>query len=637
MESPATVIRPHQYRPDIDGLRAVAVIPVVAYHLFPKWITGGFIGVDIFFVISGYLISSLILHDLLKGTFSYKQFYIRRIRRIFPALICVLVSTVLTGWFLLPEDEFKNLGKHIASAVVFISNFVFWNESGYFDATAEAKPLLHLWSLAIEEQFYIFWPLLIGLFWKRRKVFLCMAISLIAVSMAVNVFTTTQDPTAAFYSPLSRIWELLAGALVAYLHLQHPKRSDKLSDLQSLLGVILLLLAFSLVTKSAAFPGWWATLPTLGACLLIYSGADSCVNKYVLSQPPIRWVGTISYPMYLWHWPMISLAFIVNHYQSPSAPQRVVIFFLTILLAWLTTRLIEKPVRFGNKVATRSLTLAFISIGLIGGLLYLLDGVPSRSINQDAATRFINSYAKLHKFGMSDYYQEKCDLYDWKTGNYRQSISSDCMPMSRPSSTVLLWGDSHAQALSHGFRKNLSSSTAFSQITTSGCKPNLVTSVNTPKTKDDLGCQQSNRLAMQYIANAKPNKVFVAQAADHDRTDWESVASFVRQNGGEFVLIGPVPQWRPSLPVIAAKQLPKPEVFQNSGLDLNILDIDAKISKKYATSSFQFVSVIQSMCKPTGCRATLETTDQFNLLLLDYGHLTPAGSDFIVRELVLKP
>jgi peptidoglycan/LPS O-acetylase OafA/YrhL len=637
MESSSAASRPHQYRPDIDGLRAVAVIPVVGYHLFPKWITGGFIGVDIFFVISGYLISSLILHDLAKETFSYKQFYIRRVRRIFPALVCVLISTVLTGWFFLPEDEYKSLGKHIASAGVFVSNFVFWNESGYFDATAEAKPLLHLWSLAIEEQFYIFWPLLVGLFWKSRKVFLGMVLVLIAVSMAVNIFTVTQDPTAAFYSPLARIWELLAGALVAYLHTRQQPGNGKLNDLQSILGVILLLLGFALVTKSALFPGWWATLPTLGASLMIFSGAKSYVNKYVLSQPLLRFLGSISYPLYLWHWPIISLAFIVNHYQSPSAAHRVVIFFFTILLAWLTTRFIERPVRFGNRVATGLLSSAFVFIGVGGIVLYWLDGVPNRSVNQDAATRFINSYAKLHKFGMSDFYQEKCDLYDWKTGKYRQSISAECMPFSERSSTVLLWGDSHAQALSHGFRKNLPSSKTFSQITTSGCKPNLVTAVLAPKTKDDLGCQQSNRLATQYISTAKPSKVFVTQAADHDQTDWESVATFVRENGGELILIGPVPQWRPSLPVIAAKQLPTPEAFQKVGLDLNILEIDSRISKKYEKSSFKFVSVIQSLCKPDGCLATVETTDLYNLLLLDYGHLTPAGSDFVVRELVLKP
>jgi peptidoglycan/LPS O-acetylase OafA/YrhL len=547
---------------------------------------------------------------------------------------------VLAGWFLLPEDEYKNLGKHVASAGVFVSNFVFWNESGYFDATAEAKPLLHLWSLAIEEQFYIFWPLLIGFFWKRRQAFVGMTLLLTILSMAVNILTTDTDPTAAFYSPLARIWELLGGALVAYLHARDRPANKTMSNVQSLLGISLLLLGFSLVTKSSQFPGWWATLPTLGACFLIYSGANSFVNKYVLSQPPIRWIGTISYPMYLWHWPMISLAFIANHYQSPSALGRVAIFFLTILLAWLTTWLIEKPVRFGNKISTRSLTIIFVAISLAGGLLYLLDGIPSRLVNQDPATRFVNSYAKLHKFGMSDYYQEKCDLYDWKTGRYRQSISNDCMPVLAGSSIALLWGDSHAQGLSHGLRKNLPPSTTFSQITTSGCKPNLVTPVtsgNDAKTKDDLGCLQSNRFAMQYIASAKPGKVFVAQAADHDRTDWEDVATFVRKNGGELILIGPVPQWRPSLPVIAAKQLPKPQMFQKTGLDLNILEIDSRISKKYEKGSFKFVSLIQGLCNLEGCLATVEATDFFNLLLLDYGHLTPAGSDFVVRELVLKP
>ena len=203
------------YRPDIDGLRAVAVLLVVGYHAFPYWLNGGFIGVDIFFVISGFLISSIIFQDLGAGSFRFTDFYGRRIRRIFPALIIVVAACLVAGWFVLLAGEYEQLGKHVAGGAGFIANFLLWNESNYFDNAAETKPLLHLWSLGVEEQFYIIWPLLLWLAWKRNFNARTMTAFIVIMSFALTIAQARTDMVAAFYSPATRFWESLCGALLA--------------------------------------------------------------------------------------------------------------------------------------------------------------------------------------------------------------------------------------------------------------------------------------------------------------------------------------------------------------------------------------------------------------------------------------
>jgi peptidoglycan/LPS O-acetylase OafA/YrhL len=217
---------PHpKYRPDIDGLRAIAVLSVVIFHAFPNLLKGGFIGVDIFFVISGFLISTIILSGLKHDSFSFIEFYSRRIKRIYPALLLVLIASFIFGWFALLADEYKQLGKHIAGGAGFISNFILWKESSYFDNAAETKPLLHLWSLGIEEQFYIVWPLLLWIAWKQRLNILTLVLIVMIISFVLNVNTIQSDSTAAFYSPQTRFWELLIGSILAYATINSVKQT----------------------------------------------------------------------------------------------------------------------------------------------------------------------------------------------------------------------------------------------------------------------------------------------------------------------------------------------------------------------------------------------------------------------------
>lgn len=385
-----------KYRPDIDGLRAIAILSVVVFHAFPEYLRGGFIGVDVFFVISGYLISTIIFENLDQGTFSFSEFYARRIRRIFPALILVLFASVIFGWFVLLADEYKQLGKHIAVGSGFFSNIVLWQEAGYFDNLADTKPLLHLWSLGIEEQFYAVWPLLLWLAWKSKFNLLKIAILAAMLSFVLNLLGVREDAVSTFYLPQTRFWELLSGSVLSwfFLHKKHLlKQSSSKASLSntalnviSFVGMLLLLYGFFRINKGLSFPGKWALVPVLGSVLIIYSGQNSWVNRVVLSNKIAIWFGTVSFPLYLWHWPLLSFSRIYLG-ETPAESIRIAIVIFSIFLAWLTCEFIERKFRFGNKNKEKLAVLVALMaiIGAVGFLIYRSDGLPTRPYNQKLA------------------------------------------------------------------------------------------------------------------------------------------------------------------------------------------------------------------------------------------------------------
>jgi len=394
-----------KYRADIDGLRAIAVLIVVGFHAFPRYFKGGFIGVDVFFVISGFLISTIILKNLQSNSFSFIKFYSRRIRRIFPALLVVLVAVYIFGWFVLMADEYRQLGKHIAAGSGFVSNLVMWNESNYFDNVALTKPLLHLWSLGIEEQFYIVWPLLLWLAWKKGLNLLIITVLIAATSFLLNVREINIDGVGAFYSIQTRFWELLVGSSLAYIAInkqnqlskiyyniniflnrlvyarQNETNTNTLRNVQSFLGAILIVFGVLTITKDKLFPGWWALIPTLGALLIISGSEKSWFNHKVLSNRILVWFGLISYPLYLWHWPLLSFARI-SEGGMPSRNIRISIVLISIILAWITYKYIEKPLRISKITKTKILTLVIflLVIGSIGYNTFKKDGYKNRKV-----------------------------------------------------------------------------------------------------------------------------------------------------------------------------------------------------------------------------------------------------------------
>lgn len=472
-------LAPHHYRPDIDGLRALAVLAVLGFHFSPNWITGGFIGVDIFFVISGYLISSIIFQQLSQDNFSFTQFYSRRIKRIFPALILVFIVCIIAGWFTLFDYEYQKLGAHIAAGGGFVSNLVYWSEAGYFDNAAETKPLLHLWSLGIEEQFYIVWPFLIWFLWKRKWLTLLWILLICTVSFIWNLVEIKQHPVADFYSPLTRFWELLAGSILAYISLfkqqtmHGVERSlqefvgrilpGKMSEQQhyliptvvSLLGLSMVFYGLVIINKDIGFPGIWAVFPVLGATLIIAAGPDAWFNRVILSNKLAVWIGLISYPLYLWHWPLLSFASIVSG-GFPQKGIRLAILGLSFLLAWLTYRLIEKPLRHkrNNQKIALVLLLMMLATILAGGIIYMKDGFAWRknaslvSMQGELDHRFFYQYIAGNSFPCVN----KAMLGGaFNTFGYTRCFQSK----NNDHVQVLLFGDSHAEHLYPGIAKAL--------------------------------------------------------------------------------------------------------------------------------------------------------------------------------------
>jgi peptidoglycan/LPS O-acetylase OafA/YrhL len=444
-----------KYRPDIDGLRAVAILSVVTYHAFPTKISGGFIGVDIFFVISGFLISNILFKNLAANNFSYKEFYARRIKRIFPALLLVVLFNLLAGWYLLFPDEFKQLGKHIVGGSGFISNIILWVEAGYFDKASETKPLLHLWSLSVEEQFYIFWPILLGLFWRKKLNLLFIMLSIAIVSFFISIYTLNNfSSSAAFYLPFNRFWELMVGGVLAYIYTkQIITIKNSYVNIQALLGMILIVLALVLIDEYKQFPGAWVLLPTVGAFLLILS-KDSLINNYILSNKILVYIGLVSYPLYLWHWSLLSFAHVLNMTERND---RIIVVLLSFLLSILTYEFLEKKVKNIRKI-TSILIIASVILTLFGASVFM--GIISPRNNSSA----VNLLAKAvmdweYPEGLSPQYINEVKVFT--AGNKKNK--------------VLFYGDSHLQQYSPRIVKLLNDNPSVTKsvvfATRGGCPP----------------------------------------------------------------------------------------------------------------------------------------------------------------------
>ncbi|MES2802599.1 MAG: acyltransferase family protein [Bdellovibrionota bacterium] len=431
-----------KYRSDIDGLRAVAILAVLFFHAFPQVLPGGFVGVDVFFVISGFLISSNIFTNLNSNTFSFLDFYSRRINRIFPALFVTLLFCLVFGWFALLDNEYLQLGKHVVGAAGFISNIVLWREAGYFDTLSDLKPLLHMWSLGIEEQFYFIWPVLLWASWKKRRVLLPSTICILAIlcSFGYSISILKENPTAAFYSPLSRMWELIFGSLLAYLMLFPLNLNFTFSKFKrnvfSVLGFALIILAI-LITKEKNFPGFYALIPIVGTFLILAAKEDAILNRYILSNRGMIWIGLISYPLYLWHWVLLSYARILVG-EVPTVSVRIAMIILSFVLAWLTYKFIEIPLRRYKKnfIKVICLSLLMLLVGLSGYYLYRHDGLKNRSVVQQ------NYDTKNRPFMYTVPVQCALDFIDKKFGPRCQLYPA--AKAERP--TIAIWGDSSSLA-----------------------------------------------------------------------------------------------------------------------------------------------------------------------------------------------
>ena len=592
---------------------------VLNYHAFPDAMPGGFIGVDVFFVISGFLITGIITRELELGRFSLVEFYNRRIRRIFPALIVVLCATLALGWFWMLPQPFARLGSDSFASAAFLANIALLLQSGYFDVESAKKPLLHLWSLGIEEQFYLFWPLLLMLAARFRMSIMAMAAMLGIASFLLNVALIGSNPIATFYLPFTRAFELLIGAVLAcgWINVNH---SSAASNRRAWTGVALIAVAAGILDSHRAFPGWWAVLPVAGSALLL-SAPAAWVNRVVLASPPLVWIGLISYPLYLWHWPLLVFAGIIK-FGPLTLPERELILLASALLAWATYRFVEIPIRFGLPSRRKMFSLAagmamvaVASIAVVWGRGFDFRLPPE--IRAMASVRTESFKWRVHE----------CLLDLSKETTFADTcVERDRRPL------VLIWGDSTAGALLPGLRKaQETQSFGIAQLTSSSCIPALNADIaSTP------GCRAMNDKVFSLVRQIKPDIVLLHGTWEqHLDNVAETVAALKKETNARVVVLGGVPAWRRGLPseVLRYFILHRALIPERSPNAAPSAAYDAVMRARLEPLGAEFISASDVFCNAQGCLTRIGDAAA-DITVSDQVHITEKGSVFLIASII---
>lgn len=620
-----------QYRKDIDGLRGIAVLSVILCHANFSLFSGGYTGVDVFFVISGFLISNILIEELSTDKFSFIKFYERRARRILPVLYLVIFVCIPVSWFVLWPDDLESFFKSLVAVPVFLSNILFWLESGYFETHAQLKPLLHTWSLSIEEQYYLLFPLFIFFSVKlRQKYFFTILILLFTASFSLSVFLSYQGASSNFYILPSRIWEFLFGTFLA-LFLQRKARpnNSELSDVISLTGLLLIAISVVKLDENTPFPGWYTIYAVLGAGLIIASCDNSRYIKKILEYKYLIFIGYISYSAYLWHHPV----FAYYRYTSVNEPQAIVfmaLILLTLFLSFLTWKYVETPFRDKRIVSARAVAVySFIGIALFAGVGYAgysVEGrVPFGVFDRvDENKSFVLDVKKSYKPKSR---VDNCyDVSMIGTENYSSSCKDEDVE-------IVMWGDSHAAALSNGLSHIFPKLKKYS---TSSCS--AIIKDNQKRLKD---CNAINTFVLQELVIIKPKIILIHARWNRDYDFLEGLQDTLLKIHNSlpdaFVfVIGTMPQWQPGLPLHLLKN--NISLDKSSWIPTDLLTQLRKsdVKLKVTSEEFQnvrFFSLIDLLCHEEQCQAVIEHEDKFVPLVWDYGHLTEAGALFLSNSM----
>lgn len=618
------------YRAEIDGLRALAVLPVILFHAGFEWFSGGFVGVDVFFVISGYLITTIIISEMAEGKFSIVNFYERRARRILPALFFVMAACLPFAWLWLTPNDLKNFGQSLVAVSTFSSNFLFWWESGYFDTVAEWKPLLHTWSLAVEEQYYILFPVFLMLTWRLGIKWVLILLSvLFLLSLGVAQWGAYNSPSATFFLLPTRGWELLVGVFAAfYLKYSTHIKSHTVNQALSLLGFGMIAYSIFAFDKTTPFPSFYALIPTVGTSLLILCAVPKTLIHKLLSLKIIVGIGLISYSAYLWHQPLLVFA----RHRLLGDVSEFILFILcvaSLVMAWFSWRFIERPFR-DRKAISRNFVFTFTITGmilfsLIGVYTNFKDGFLNRLSKEEQEIYFFTT-----NYNINSYYRSfTCYLARNQTAN---SLNEKCL-----NGTNLIWGDSHAAGLSFGMR----SIDNFSQITSSGCPP-----IINQQIKNSPNCLDVNNRAIELIKKGLFKKIYLF--SDWQRYDLK-IISYLSDTIEELLLVDPnlqikivggTPQWQPSLPVVLIKK--GISLIENGNDETIINNQFSKVQKrdneivnllyKYRkNNNIEFVSLLDKFCESDKCLFIAMYCGNKEPVVYDNGHFTAAGSKLAAR------
>ncbi len=607
-----------RYRPDIDGLRAIAVMLVVSFHAFPEAMPGGFIGVDIFFVISGFLITGIIVRELEPQRFSLLAFYDRRVRRIFPALIVVLGATLVLGWLWMLPAAYAQLSADVFASAAFFSNIALLLQSGYFDIESGGKPLLHLWSLGIEEQFYLFWPLILMLVARLRLNIPAAAAVIGLASFVLNVALIGSNPVATFYLPFTRAWELAAGAALA-CGWSGVSQAGVASNWRALTGIVLIAVATIVLDTKSAFPGWWAVLPVAGAALLL-SAPTAWGCRHLLASPSMVRIGLISYPLYLWHWPLL-VFFAIIKFAPLTLLERGLVVGLSFALAWLTYRFIETPFRFRRPTPLKILSLCsgMVLVSVAGGVIVQGRGFDFRLPPE-----------------IRDMADVPTQLAKWRVHeclldlSHEMTFADSCVDRDRRP-LILVWGDSTAGALLPGLRKAQETRNfGIAQFTSSSCVPALDTDV-----AGEPNCRAITDKILSLARDIQPDIVLLHSTWDRYLDGVAAtVAALKKQNNARIIVLGSVPWWKRGLPNEVLRYFMLHHRLIPERSDRAVADSSgARLRDKLVPLGAEFISVWDAMCNADGCLTRIGDTAK-DLSASDQVHLTEKGSVFLVQSII---
>ena len=608
-----------KYRADIDGLRALAVIPVVFYHLDVARFSGGFVGVDVFFVISGFLISTILCGEMQAGTYNIVKFYERRIRRIFPALFSVLAATMIGAWYLYLPTQFTEFSRSVVAAAFFVSNIFYYSKFNYFESFSSESPLLHTWSLAVEEQFYIVFPILLWLIFRYLQKYRAHAVFLIcAVSFAYSGWLLNTDSTAAFYMATSRAWELGIGAFLAMADIP-AMRARFVNEGLGILGLGLLVFSYHHYSASDAFTGPSLAVPCLGAALLIYTGKQGTFAARILSLKPLVWIGFVSYSLYLWHWPLI----VFYEYYFIKTPEtllftdKAMLLALSTALAFLSWHCIERPFRQKGVLSTRRIFQisagAMAAITVSASAVLAFDGMPERFTSPvDKMASFLSYNA------LTSMREGKCFL----TSRFVSMSSfdkNDCLRMDKSRPNYLLIGDSHAADLWAGLHDRFPGINVM-QATASGCRP-IQGSGGEPRCTNLMNFIFTNFLPAHHVDGL----VLSARWEDRDAPGVSETVKAMRKYATRVIVMGPTIEYKRPLPELLARRLlpDQGNVLSEAENYGRIAELDRSMA---AALDGHYISILHLLCRDERCA----TTDKNgNPLQFDDDHLTQFGSDYV--------
>lgn len=620
------------YRPHIDGLRAIAVLSVLVFHAFPEAFPAGFVGVDIFFVISGFLISGILFAAFAqpgsKGIAVIGGFYSRRIRRIFPALLVVLAACYLIGYETLLPIELKKLSLATMAAAGFCLNIVLSQDTGYFGTDAATHPLLHLWSLGVEEQFYLVWPLVIWLATRIRASLLPITLFLGTCSLVWTLEKPKSVEAAAFFLPQHRLWELLIGAVAALAVFRRGSVAQRplwRENLYAIVGWVLVVAGFLRIRSASDIPNAWILLPTAGAAFVVSSDGRAWIHRRVLSTPLLVWIGLISYPLYLWHWPLLTFGRIAL--VGGDAPgMRVLILALSILLAWLTYATVETPLRNRRRSKTKVtfLATAMAALAALGFIIYRANGYPSR---------FPPLIQELSHFDYDPYASWREGTYFLTSRSVGVGFKNDPNEIDPRKPSLVLWGDSHAAGLYPGVQAVFGKKYNIVQRTIAGQPPYLGLEPRSASAQFSL-----NQEVFETIQRIRPQVVMLE--SNWVAFGWKPIETTVERlkaaGVGHIVLVGPVPQWNGSLLqqvcnyVRSHKSEPVPTRL-TTGARSEPLEIDASMRALSTRLGIQYVSPCDILHDKDGYLVRLGDAPE-SFISWDYGHLMAAGSGYLVSH-----